>query len=196
MIIGLTGGIGAGKSTVASMLAELGAIVVDTDVIAREVVEPPSPVLDAISTEFGPAVIGPGGRLLREALGRIVFADAGKRERLSRLTHPAIRKRTLEAISKHPPSATVVVVVPLLFESGFERNCDAVIAVVADSSIRRERVAARDRLSTDAVDARLRAQLPDDEYERRATIAVHNNGDLDALRRAVAAAWEEIRKPD
>jgi dephospho-CoA kinase len=192
MIIGLTGGIGAGKSTVASMLAELGAIVVDTDVIAREVVEPPSPVLDAISTEFGPAVIGPDGRLLREALGRIVFADAGKRERLSRLTHPAIRKRTLEEISKHPASAKVVVVVPLLFESGFERHCDAVIAVVADAAVRRERVASRDRLTPDEVGARLRAQLPDDEYQRRATIVVHNDGDMDNLRERVAEAWRKV----
>jgi dephospho-CoA kinase len=196
MIIGLTGGIGAGKSTVATLFADLGAAVIDTDAIARDVVEPPSPVLDAIKAEFSPGVIGPDGRLLRDALGRIVFADEAKRARLNQLMHPAILKRTLEKIAGYPPSTKVVVVVPLLFESGFERNCDAVIAVVADAAVRRARVAARDGLTPADVAARMSAQLPDAEYERRATLVVGNNGDLVALNREVAAAWKELNKPD
>ena len=192
MIIGLTGGIGAGKSTVAAMFAALGAAVIDTDAIAREVVAPPSPVLDAIKAEFGPGVIGPDERLLRDALGRIVFADQAKRARLNQLMHPAILKRTLEKIASYSPSAKVVVVVPLLFESGFERNCNAVVAVVADAAVRRARVAARDGLTPEDVDARMSTQLPDAEYERRATLVVRNNGDVKALNREVAAAWQRL----
>jgi dephospho-CoA kinase len=195
VIIGLTGGIGAGKSTVAAMLAELGASVIDTDAIAREVVQPPSPVLDAIKAEFGPGVINPDGTLKRDELGRLVFADAAKRKRLNELTHPAILKATLERIAAQPREATIVVVVPLLFESGFERNCDAVIAVTAGAAIRRARIAARDGLKPEEIEARLLAQLPDAEYDRRATIAVRNDGDKETLRRQVAQAWEKIR-PD
>lgn len=194
MIIGLTGGIGAGKSTVATMFADLGAVVIDTDAIAREVVEPPSPVLDAIKAEFGPGVIGPDGRLLRDALGRIVFADQAKRARLNQLMHPAILKRTLEKIASYPPSAKVVVVVPLLFESGFERNCAAVVAVVADAAVRLARVAVRDELTPEEVDARMSAQLPDAEYERRATTVVRNNGEIGDLRTQVAEAWTSLRR--
>ena len=96
MVIGLTGGIGSGKSTVAALLHARGARVVDTDAVAREVVEPGSPVLDAINYEFGSGVLTPDGRLDRQALARIVFADPRKRELLNQLTHPAIRTRTLD----------------------------------------------------------------------------------------------------
>lgn len=192
MIIGLTGGIGSGKSTVAALLAARGAIVIDTDVIAREIVEPGSPVLGEIHQAFGSHLIKPDGTLDRDALARIVFSDAAKREQLNRLTHPAIRRRTLERVREQPKDKTVVVVVPLLFESEFDKECDAVISVVAAPDLRRARVAARDRTSEAHVEARMRAQLPDGEYERRARYVIRNDGELAHLERAVDEVWNEI----
>lgn len=195
MIVGLTGGIGSGKSAAAKLFADRGAVIVDTDVIAREVVEPPSPVLDSIRAEFGPQVVTSDGRLDRAALARIVFSDEGKRRRLNELTHPEILKRVLSQIGRHPPATIVVVVVPLLFESGFERNCDKVVAVVARDDVRIKRVMDRDRCTEAEARARMRAQLSDEEYERRADIIVRNDGDAHALEAEVAAAWAQIASP-
>jgi dephospho-CoA kinase len=192
MVIGLTGGIGSGKSSVAALFAARGAIIIDTDAVAREVVEPPSPVLDAIHYEFGGGVITPDGKLDREALARIVFADPRQRELLNRLTHPAIRERTQQLIAAQPPDATVVVVVPLLFEAEFDKLCDSVVAVVADPDLRRSRVAERDRVKEESVAARMKAQLADEEYARRAKHVIRNDGDLAHLERQVAVVWDSI----
>jgi dephospho-CoA kinase len=191
MIIGLTGGIGSGKTTVAALLAQKGAFVIDTDLLAREVVEP-GPVLDAIRREFGDGVIRPEGTLDRPALARIIFADDTKRARLNQLTHPEILKRVLGIIATQPPDAMVVVVVPLLFESGFERSCDQVIVVLAPPEQRRQRLQERDGISGTEVEARMRAQLPDTEHERRAGIIIRNDGNLTALGREVDRAWSKL----
>lgn len=193
MVIGLTGGIGSGKSTVAALFAQRGARVVDTDAVAREVVAPGSPVLDAISYEFGTGVIKPDGSLDREALARIVFADPRKRELLNQLTHPAIRERTLELIGAKPPDEIVVVVVPLLFESGFDTHCDRAVAVIADPDTRRTRVAARDGVSEEQVGARMNAQLADEEYARRADHVISNDGDRAHLEQQVDELWHTLR---
>jgi dephospho-CoA kinase len=195
MVIGLTGGIGSGKSTVAALFAAHGARIVDTDQVAREVVEPGSPVLDAISYEFGTGVLTPDGKLDRAALGRIVFADPRKRELLNQLTHPAIRARALELIGEPRPDEVVVVVVPLLFESGFDEHCERTVAVVADQGVRLTRVAARDAVSEEHVAARISAQLPDDEYERRADHVIRNDGDQGHLRRQVEELWPKLLTP-
>jgi len=192
MIIGLTGGIGSGKSTVAALFAKRGARIVDTDKVAREVVEPGSPVLDAISYEFGQDVLAADGTLDRTALARIVFADPRKRELLNQLTHPAIRSRTLELIDKPRSDEVVVVVVPLLFESGFDAHCDRTIAVVADPDVRRTRAAARDAVSEESVAARISAQLSDEEYERRADHIIRNDGDHEHLSRQVEELWPNL----
>lgn len=192
MIVGLTGGIGSGKSTVAAMLARRGAVILDTDLIAREVVQPPSPILDALRTEFGESVIAANGKLDREALAAIVFANPERRRRLNELTHPAILERTLALIAEQPPGAVVVVVVPLLFESGFERNCDRVIAVVATADVRLRRIVERDRADAASVRRRMDAQPTDAEYESRAAIVVRNHGDLEALEGEVETAWARL----
>jgi len=194
VIVGLTGGIGAGKSAVAKLLGKRGATIIDTDVIAREVVEPPSPVLDAIEREFGARVIGPGGALDREALASIVFSDEGRRQRLNEITHPEILKRVLARIGGYPPSAVVVVVVPLLFESSFDRNCNAVIAVTAPEPVRVARVIRRDRMAEAAVRDRVRAQLPESGYEGKATWIIRNDGDEAALEAEVEKVWAELSK--
>lgn len=192
MIVGLTGGIGSGKSAVARMFQEHGAVIVDTDAIAREVVMPPSPVLDAIRAEFGDAVIDASGALDRDAMAKIVFADEAKRLRLNELTHPEILKRVLARIGRYAPATMVVVVVPLLFESGFDRNCQKVVAVVAPQEVRLRRVMDRDGAAEAAVRARMRAQLPDGDYERRADLVIRNTGAEADLRREVDAAWDVL----
>lgn len=195
MVIGLTGGIGSGKSTVAALLHARGARVVDTDAVARDVVEPGSPVLDAINYEFGPSVLAPDGSLDRAALARIVFADPRQRELLNRLTHPAIRERTLELIGTPAPGEIVVVVVPLLFESGFDQHCDRTVAVIADPDARRQRVAARDGVSQEQVAARMHAQLTDDEYARRADHVIRNDGAQARLEEQVDELWKKLAEP-
>ncbi|HET9341573.1 MAG TPA: dephospho-CoA kinase [Candidatus Eremiobacteraceae bacterium] len=194
MIVGLTGGIGAGKSSVAKLLEKRGATIIDTDVIAREVVEPPSPVLDEIAREFGASVIGRGGALDREALARIVFNDESRRQRLNEITHPEILKRVLARIGSYPPSAVVVVVVPLLFESGFDRNCNAVIAVTAPEPARIARVMRRDHMAEAEVRARMRVQLPESGYDGKATWIIRNDGDEIALDAEVEKVWAELAK--
>ncbi len=195
MIVGLTGGIGSGKTTVAALLAQKGAVVIDTDVIAREIVAP-GPLLEALQAEFGPSVIGPDGRLDRPVLARLIFSDEAQRAKLNALTHPAILKRVLSEIGAAPAGAIVVVVVPLLFESRFEVNCDRVVAVVAAPELRRQRIAERDGLTGTEIEARMRAQLPESEFEQRADIIVRNDGNLTALGREVDKAWEKINDPE
>ena len=192
MIIGLTGGIGSGKTTVAALFAQKGAVVIDTDLIAREIVHAGSPILDAIRREFGDTVVAPSGELDRSSLARLIFSEPDKRARLNELTHPEILKRVLTLIGAQPPDAVVVVVVPLLFESGFDRSCDRSVAVVASPEVRRERLQERDGISGSDVEARMRAQLPDAEYERRADVVVRNEGNLTALGREVDRAWERL----
>ena len=171
------------------MLAERGAIVLDSDEIARRVVLPGSPVFAALRREFGACVVGRTGDLDRASLAALVFADAAKRRRLNEIVHPPILQALERQIAAYPPSAIVVVVAPLLFESQFDAQCDVRIAVSAPAALRIRRVMARDALSEDAAAARLAAQLSDAEYERRADIVVRNEGDLAALRVQVNSAW-------
>jgi dephospho-CoA kinase len=192
MIIGLTGGIGSGKTTVAALFAQRGAFVIDTDVIAREIVQSDSPVLEAIRQEFGDEIILPDGSLDRPALARIIFGNEAKRTKLNELTHPEILKRVLAIIGAQPSESIIVVVVPLLFESGFDRSCDRSVAVIASPELRRHRLQERDGLSVSEVEARMRTQLPDAEYEKRADIVVRNEDNLTALGREVDRAWQTI----
>jgi dephospho-CoA kinase len=194
MIVGLTGGIGAGKSAVARMFQERGAVIVDTDAIAREVVQGPSPVLDGIRAEFGDAVIDASGGLDRDAMAKIVFADETKRRRLNELTHPEILKRVLARIGRYAPATVVVVVVPLLFESGFDRNCQKVVSVVAPEDVRLRRVMERDGAAETDVRARMRAQLPDGDYERRADLVIRNEGGESDLSKQVDAVWDALAR--
>jgi dephospho-CoA kinase len=194
MIIGLTGGIGAGKSAVADFFSRKGATIIDTDQIAREVVAPPSPVLDALVAEFGPGILRADGTLDRTGLAAAAFGDRHREARLNQITHPAIRERTLAAMRALPASAMVVVVVPLLLQSGFDSYCDHVVSVVAPRAQRAERAMRRDGISAAQVEKRMAAQLGDDEYEKRADIVIRNDGDIDALERAVGEAWSKLER--
>jgi dephospho-CoA kinase len=189
--VGLTGGIGAGKSAVAAILGELGAFVVDTDAVAREVVAPQSDGLLAVA-RIWPQVVR-NGVLDRAALADIVFNDAGARERLNALLHPHIRRIALERERRAGPQQPIVHVVPLLFETGYDRLVDKSVVVVAPLEQRIARVVERDHSDEGRVRARMGAQLDPDVARRRADFVIENDGDLDHLRERTRAVYDALR---
>jgi len=189
LLIGLTGGIGSGKSAVATRLAELGAIVIDADAIAREVVEPGTDGLVQVVAEFGPDVLTATGELDRAALGRLVFADPQRRQALERIIHPRVRARSAEIVSTAPDDAVVVNDIPLLVETGQAKNFPLVVVVLAAEDVRVARLV-RDRgMTEDDARARIAAQATDEQRREVADIVIVNDGTLDDLRVAVDAAW-------
>lgn len=196
-IVALTGNIGSGKSTVARMLAELDATVIDADRLAREVVEPGSTPLRQIVERFGPEVLDAAGYLDRTRLGEVVFRDSEARADLEAITHPAIRTRMAERIQAalEAGSPLVVVEVPLLFETGMDALFPETILVTAPDPVRRHRIRDRDDLTDEEVDRRMAAQMPQSEKERRADHVLVNDGSLDALRQEVDLLNEEIAGP-
>jgi dephospho-CoA kinase len=188
--IGLTGGIGSGKSTVAQMLADLGAHVVDADAIAWEVVAPGTPGLAALVSTFGDGVLD-GDRLDRAALARIVFEDPDARARLNAITHPLIGARTAELVAGLPRDGVLVHDVPLLVELGMQDAYDLVVVVDAPDEVRVERLVTRGLSEQDAR-ARIAAQASRAQRLAAADIVLDNSGDLDDLRRQVTQAWRTI----
>ena len=191
MRVGLTGGIGAGKSAVAAILGELGAFVVDTDAIAREVVAPQSDGLLAVGRVW-PQVVR-NGSLDRAALADIVFNDSDARDRLNALLHPHIRRIALERERRAEPGQPAVHVVPLLFETGYNRLVDKSIVVVAPLEARIARVVERDRSDEGRVRARMDTQVDPDVARRLADFVIENNGDLEELRERTRAVYEALR---
>lgn len=180
MRVGLTGGIGAGKSAVADVFASLGAFVIDTDAIAREVVAPNSDGFREIA-RLWPQTIR-GGSLDRAALAEIVFADPSARERLNALLHPHIRRLALERESRARPGQPIVHVVPLLFETGYDRLVDRAVLVVAPLEARIARVVERDRLDEARVRARMAAQIEPERARAVADYVIENDGNIASLR--------------
>lgn len=185
MRVGLTGGIGAGKSAVAAIFAQLGAFIVDTDAIAREVVAPNSDGLREIARVWPRAVRG--GALDRAALADIVFADPSARERLNALLHPHIRRIAFEREARAKTGQMVVHVVPLLFETGYDHLVDKTVLVVAPLEQRIARVVARDRLDEARVRARMATQMEPERAREAADFVIENDGNLDHLRDRAAA---------
>jgi dephospho-CoA kinase len=188
--VGLTGGIGAGKSAVAAILAGLGAFVVDTDAIAREVVAPHSDGLMQIAHVW-PHVVR-AGVLDRGALAEIVFSDPSARERLNALLHPHIRRRAMEREAHAKPGQLVVHVVPLLYETGYDRLVDKSILVVAPLEERIARVVERDRVDLARVRARIAAQITPEEARRSADFVIENDGNLEHLRESTTTVYERL----
>ncbi len=189
--IALTGGIGAGKSTVARLLADRGAVVIDADAIARDIVEPGQPALAEIREAFGPAIIEPDGRLDRAALAQIVFADADALGKLNAITHPRIAERSAHIIAALPPDAVVVYDMPLLVEQGESawRGWDAIVVVDAPEAVRLGRLIERGVGEEDAR-RRIASQA---SREARLAIADHvidNYGDPASLETQVEALWQ------
>jgi dephospho-CoA kinase len=187
--VGLTGGIGAGKSTVAAELSALGAVVVDSDRIAREVVEPGTDGLAAVVDAFGDDVLDAEGRLDRPALGRVVFADDDARTRLNRILHPRIGARTAELVASAPDDAVVVHDVPLLVENGMGPAFALVVVVDAPEDLRVARLAETRDMPEDDARARIRAQATEEARRAAADVWIDNVGDVDAVRDHVRELW-------
>ena len=191
MQIGLTGGIGSGKSTAAGRFAELGALVIDADALAREVVEPGTEGLAAVVAEFGEQVLDGAGRLDRPALARVVFGDDAARGRLNAILHPRIRARAAELIAAAPPGTVVVQDVPLLVETSQSGRYDLVVVVEAPDELRVRRLG-RDRgMPAEEVRARMAAQATDEERRAAADVVLVNDGTPEDLRAKVDALWAE-----
>lgn len=193
-VVGLTGGIASGKSTVATLLRERGAAIVDADLLAREVVARGQPALGELVVRFGPAILTADGALDRKALGARVFADPAARADLNRITHPRIAAAAQAAIAAHAAAGVPVVFyeAALLIENGLHRGLDGTIVVSVDAATQAARLAARDNLPPDAVEGRLAAQLPLADKLAVATWVVDNSGDRAALIIAVDRLWHSL----
>jgi dephospho-CoA kinase len=192
--IGLTGGIGSGKSTVAALLAERGALVVDADRIAREVVEPGTPGLAAVVGEFGDRVLAADGSLDRPALASLVFADPAARTRLDGVVHPLVRARAAQAVAAAPEDAVVVQDVPLLVETGQAGSYDLVLVVEADPEIRVRRLVDRGLTEEDAR-ARMTSQATDEQRRAVADVVLRNDAGREELAAQVGRFWDERVRP-
>lgn len=188
--MGLTGGIGSGKSTVAGMMAERGAHVIDADRLAREAVSVGSPGLQAVIDHFGSEFLLPDGSLDRARLGRRVFADRQARSALNAIVHPEVRRLAARAFAEAEAAGVswMVYDVPLLFENGMEGDFDQVIVVRVRPELQRARVVQRDGLTPEEARARIGAQMPLEEKAARAHAVFDNDGDLEDLR-AQVDAW-------
>ncbi|MEP6481614.1 MAG: dephospho-CoA kinase [Rhodoglobus sp.] len=193
-LIGLTGGIASGKTVVAKRLAELGAVHIDADQVAREVVEPGTPALALIAKEFGPTVIAPDGSLDRPALGAVIFSDAQKRLALNAITHPAVWRRTGELIAAATaanPDAVIVYDVPLLVEASADRplSFDLIVVVHADSETRIARMVDLRGMSREAATHRLNSQATDAERLAIADVVIDSTGSLEHTVQQADELW-------
>lgn len=197
IVLGLTGGIGSGKSTVARLLAERGAVVIDTDVVAREVTAPGGAAHQAVADRFGPGVVAADGTVDRPALAALVFGDEAARDDLNRIVHPAIREEVLRRVTAAgggDPDAVVVLEVPLLAEIGRDRYPVAGVVVVdAPVDLAVARLVTGRGFSEHDARARLAAQATRRQRLAIADLVIDNSGDLDHLRAEVDQAWTWIQ---
>ncbi|MEE1823362.1 dephospho-CoA kinase [Streptomyces sp. BE20] len=191
--IGLTGGIGAGKSEVSRLLAAHGAVIVDSDVIAREVVAPGTDGLKAVAAEFGPGVLAADGSLDRPALGAIVFADPERLAALNAIVHPLVRARSAELEAAASPDAVVVHDVPLLAENGLAPLYDLVIVVDAEDGVRIDRLVRLRGMAEEEARARMAAQASRADRLAIADVVIDNSGPLTGLAPRVADVWSELK---
>lgn len=190
--IALTGGIASGKSFVADELRRLGATVIDSDLLAREVVEPGTDGLAAVLDRFGPAVITPDGRLDRSALGRVVFDDDDARADLNAIIHPRVRRLAEERERSASPDAVVVHVIPLLVEAGLVGGFENVMVVDVPAEVQLERLRGRDGMDAAQATARLRAQASREERLAVATWVIDNTGTREQTLEKIRAWWHGL----
>jgi dephospho-CoA kinase len=192
--VGLTGGIGSGKSEVSRRLASLGAVLIDADAVAREVVEPGTPGLTAVVAEFGEDILLPDGTLDRERLGSIVFADDERRGRLNAIMHPLVGQRMRELVEAAPDDAIVVYDVPLLAENDLAGMYDLVVVVDTPVEEQVRRLTTRRGMTEEAARARIAAQATRDRRRAIADHVIDNSGTLDALATQVDTLWTELTR--
>ena len=193
--VGLTGGIAAGKSLAARTLQELGAVVIDSDALAREVVEPGTDGLAAVVEAFGSGMLDGEGRLDRPALAAVVFSDADKRNTLNSIVHPRVRARAAELEQQAPAGTVVVHDIPLLVETGQHRNFDFVLVIDAPEEERIRRMAADRGMSEEAARARIAAQAGTAERAAAADVVLVNDGTAEQLVAAVRQLWQNRLVP-
>ncbi|MDX6328558.1 MAG: dephospho-CoA kinase [Streptomycetaceae bacterium] len=192
--VGLTGGIGSGKSTVSALLVSYGAVLIDADRIAREVVEPGTDGLAAVVAEFGEDILAADGTLDRPELGRIVFADESRLKALNAIVHPLVRDRSAELEAAAGPDSVVVQDVPLLAENGLAPLYDPVVVVDAAPETQLDRLVRQRGMPEDDARARMAAQATRDERLAVADLVIDNDGPLEALEPQVKKVWEELRR--
>jgi len=190
--VGLTGGIGSGKSEVAKLFAAHGALIIDADSLAREAVAPGTPALARIARRW-PRALKSDGTLDRDALAAIVFADGSARDELNGIVHPEVRRLGAEREAASGPDQIVIHDVPLLFEGLFYRSCDANVLVVADEETRIGRVVARSGLAPDDVKRRMAAQIDPNRARELADYTIDNDGTIEALGRAVREVFDDLQ---
>ena len=197
LTVGLTGGIGSGKSTVSALLASYGAVVIDADLLAREVVSPGTPGLAAIVEGFGAGVLLPGGGLDRPALGAIVFGDPAQLARLNAIVHPLIAARTADLRRAAESAGAPVVVhdIALLIENGLAGQYDEVVVVLAGPEVQLDRLVRLRGMADADARARMAAQASDEQRLAVATRVLHNAGSLEALEPQVRALWAGLLEP-
>jgi dephospho-CoA kinase len=193
--VGLTGGVASGKSTVAALLEELDAVIIDADELAREVVEPGSPGLAAVTDAFGPDVLADDGSLDRPALGAVVFADEVARRRLEKILHPLIRARAAEIEASAPPGTLVVHDIPLLVETGQGDAFDAVLVVDVPVETQVERMVTQRGWTREDAEARVAAQASREQRLAAATYVIDNTGTRDDLRERVTEVVDLLVSP-
>jgi dephospho-CoA kinase len=195
LLVGLTGGIATGKSTVSAMLRARGCILIDADMLAREVVEPGQPAHERIVAAFGPGVLAPDGALDRKALGSIVFADPQRRKELEAITHPEIRARfaaRLAELTEQGFDGIVIFDAAVMIESGNYRNMDRLVVVTADPEAQVSRQRERDGASVEAATRRIASQMPLAEKVRLADYVIDNAGTREATAARVAEVHEAL----
>lgn len=193
LLVGLTGGIGSGKSEVSRRLASYGAVVIDADQLAREVVAPGTPGLDEVVEAFGREVLRDDGSLDREKLGETVFADAGERERLNAIVHPKVGERVAELQAAAGEGAIVVYDVPLLVENDLAGSYDLVVVVDAPVETQVQRLLRQRGVSESQARARVEAQASREQRRAAADVVIDNGGPIERLDQQVRELWRELR---
>ena len=195
-VLALTGSIACGKSIVAEMLSELGAVVVDSDKVSRDAVSKGNDILEKIKEAFGKFVLNPDGSLNRTVMGEIVFNSPNKMKLLNSIIHPAIIDELKKEIKKNEKAGTKILIieVPLLYEVGFKGLAEKVIVVHSDEDKQIKRLMERNNLSYNEAVIRIKSQIPSAKKAEMADYVVNNNSDADALKAEVGKLWEEISK--
>ncbi|MCL6450142.1 MAG: dephospho-CoA kinase [Acetobacteraceae bacterium] len=196
LVIGLTGGIASGKSTVSQMLRQLGAEVIDSDLVARQVIEPESPAWRELVEEFGRFILNRDGTINRRRLGGLVFGHPGRLRRLNQITHPRILARVrglVEEARRRDGDRVLVIDAPLLIEVGMQSLVDQVWVVMVDPETQVKRLMARDRFTFQEALNRLSAQLPLEEKARQAHAVIDNRGGVEETRAQILRLWQAIR---
>jgi dephospho-CoA kinase len=191
MYLGLSGGIGCGKSTVAKMLSDIGAVVIDADAIAKEVLEPGQIGYETVIHKFGDGVLDTSGNIDRKKLAELVFQDAGQLSQLEEIVHPAVVARVAQIRESLPNTTTVVYDTPLLVEKQLQNQFDSVLMVFADLDIRKQRLVDRGLEMAD-IEARLANQVSDEQRVAVADFVIVNNGSLQELRDNVTKVWHQL----